>query len=370
MNLLSNSYKFTSKGSVTVSARTIAEHRDSIDVTCAVKDTGIGISQDQVTRLFKPFSQADNSTQREYGGSGLGLSICKALINVLGGTISLESQLGIGTTVSFKVNFAKAPMNAPPSESQDSGRSSDALAKWSSDAKLQPALADSMSHIDLSKIPRNKLRVCIAEDNPINQKIAVSFVAKLGFKSEAFGDGLQTVEALRRASQEKDPFHLVLMDVQMPLLDGYDATRVIRKDEDPVVRSVLIVAMTASAIRGDKEKCIEAGMNNYLAKPVRAAVLKDMLEGYLKKSPNHSPSLEDLRKAASDAIVDGKVEELKKRVSFSRQATSSRDSSDSVGRSRGSELSRQSEDESRDDSTTSESSPHSDSPNPGALPRR
>ena len=305
MNLLSNSYKFTSEGSVTVSARTILEDKEGIEVTCAVADTGIGISQEQLSRLFKPFSQADSSTQRSYGGSGLGLSICKALINVLNGKISLESQLGKGTTVSFTVRFPKAAKptaianNTPHTNGQQ-----DSTATWSSDGSSKPhnpsgSAGMPPSHIDLSLIPRSKLRVCIAEDNPINQKIAVSFVTKLGFHSAAYADGLQAVEALRHASAQNNPFHLVLMDCQMPVLDGYDATRLIRSDEDEHVRRVLIVAMTASAIRGDREKCLEAGMNDYLAKPVRAAVLKEMLEGYLNQ-PNRE--IKDLQMEAGRSV--------------------------------------------------------------------
>lgn len=161
------------------------------------------------------------------------------------------------------------------------------------------------SFFDLSKIPRDRLRICIAEDNPINQKIAVSFVTKLGFKSEAYSDGLQAVDALRRKSREKDPFHLVLMDVQMPVLDGYDATRLIRKDEDPAVSGVLIIAMTASAIRGDREKCLQAGMNNYLAKPVRAAVLKTMLEDYLREPSKQIPHLQETATNLAENVMNG-----------------------------------------------------------------
>ena len=272
MNTMSNSYKFTKKGSVHVRAKREHEDNESLTVTCSVADTGIGITQDQVSRLFTPFSQADSSTQREFGGSGLGLSICKALIEVMNGKISLESQVGVGTTVYFTIKFPKAAKTATKARALITTQAPDAMATWSSEENLSTAPA-----FDLSQIPRNEVRICIAEDNPINQKIAVSFVSKLGFKSEAYNDGLQAVEALRQRSSEKNPFHLVLMDVQMPVLDGYDATRLIRVDEDPVVRGVLIIAMTASAIQGDKEKCLEAGMNNYLAKPVRAAVLKSML---------------------------------------------------------------------------------------------
>jgi CheY-like chemotaxis protein len=136
----------------------------------------------------------------------------------------------------------------------------------------------------LSKIPKEKIRVCIAEDNAINRKIAISYVKKLGMVCEAYEDGKLAWDALRQKSQEGDPFHLVLMDVQMPVLDGYEATKAIRRDPDPNVNKVVIIAMTASAIRGDREKCLEAGMNDYLAKPVRQNVLKAMLDEYMSNT--------------------------------------------------------------------------------------
>lgn len=292
MNLLSNSYKFTAQGSVTVRSRTEYEDEKSIRVTCSIADTGIGITQEQVTRLFKPFSQADSSTQRSYGGSGLGLSICKALVNVLNGKIWLESQVGVGTTVSFTITFPKAPKTAISNNPEIATKDPDPMATWSSDSDGVAARTSTASFFDLTQVPRDQLHICIAEDNPINQKIAVSFVTKLGYKCEAYSDGLQAVEALRRRSRENQPFHLVLMDVQMPVLDGLQASALIRKDEDPVVRGVLIIAMTASAIRGDREKCLQSGMNNYLAKPVRAAVLKSMLEEYLTLSTASLPNLQ------------------------------------------------------------------------------
>ena len=147
--------------------------------------------------------------------------------------------------------------------------------------------------VSLAGIPRDQLKVCIAEDNPINQKIAINFVKKLGFNCEAYADGQQAVDALGRASTDGKPFHLVLMDVQMPVLDGYNATREIRKHSDPKVRDILVIAMTASAIRGDREKCLEAGMNNYLAKPVRADTLKQMLESYLNQPTKAMPNLQE-----------------------------------------------------------------------------
>ncbi|KAI9708455.1 MAG: hypothetical protein M1820_003916 [Bogoriella megaspora] len=303
MNLLSNSYKFTSKGSVTVRLKVDSETQDAINVTCSVADTGIGISDEQKKKLFLPFSQADSSTARSYGGTGLGLSICKAIIeNVMKGKIWLESIPGVGTTVSFSLQFQKVPKTTSTKSTEGDN---DPMAIYSPSDNTTPT-PRSPSVIDLSVIPRDKLKVCIAEDNLINQKIAVSFVERLGFKCEAYSDGLQALHALEAASKGKDPFHLVLMDVQMPVLDGYDATREIRKHSDPVVRTVMVIAMTASAIRGDRERCLEAGMNNYLAKPVRANVLKQMLESYLNQESKPIPNLQqEANQLAKEAVEDG-----------------------------------------------------------------
>ncbi|KAL2863641.1 putative sensor histidine kinase/response regulator [Aspergillus lucknowensis] len=268
MNLLSNSYKFTPKGSVTVSAKVSREGKGRVRLECSVTDTGIGIPDEQKPRLFRPFSQADSSTARSYGGSGLGLSICKAIIeDVLGGAIWLDSTPGAGTTVTFHLSFNKVKNEKPKASGPTS--------------PLDDKAAPRPTVRDLSSVPRDQIRVCIAEDNPINQKIAVRFVTSLGLQCEAYSDGQQAVDALRARSEEGNPFHVVLMDVQMPTLDGYNATREIRKDLDPNVNEVLVIAMTASAIEGDREKCLEAGMNNYLPKPVRSNILSDMLDGYL-----------------------------------------------------------------------------------------
>jgi len=139
-------------------------------------------------------------------------------------------------------------------------------------------------HADLSHIPPGELRVCIAEDNPINQKIAIRFVENLKFKYvHAYDNGRAAVEGVRKKAQEGQPYHIILMDVQMPELDGYEATKLIRKDPLDAVRGVLIIAMTASAIQGDREKCLASGMNDYLAKPIRSKVLKDKLDEYLQQ---------------------------------------------------------------------------------------
>ena len=303
MNLLSNSYKFTPSGTVTVRADAEDETDEYVKVVCSVTDTGIGINPEQLQRLFTPFSQADNSTARRYGGSGLGLSICKSLIEVMNGHIWIESEAGVGTTVAFHITLPKAPEDALVTDNQITAKDPEPVSPGqltrtvvaagsggggsSNSSTNAPA-----RYIDLSRVPREQIRICIAEDNPINQKIAITFVQRLGFQADAYDNGREAVEALQRKAHQGQPYHLVLMDVQMPELDGYGATREIRANESSAIREVLIIAMTASAITGDREKCIEAGMNNYLAKPVRAQVLKSMLEKYLRQSEKNHPDLQ------------------------------------------------------------------------------
>jgi signal transduction histidine kinase len=279
-NLVSNSLKFTENGSITIGARTDWETNDEVKLTFWVKDTGIGIPPQQLVKLFKPFSQADASTARKYGGSGLGLSICKSLIeSMMGGKIQLESVEGQGTTAWFTVTFPKAK-EATAGDIQNGIEQQAPMPK-----RIEADRARSTTPFsDFSHIPRDQLRICIAEDNPVNQKIAVQFMKKLGFKYvDAYDNGQQAVEGLREKAKAGQPYHIVLMDVQMPVLDGYEATKLLRKDPIDAVRGILVIAMTASAIQGDREKCLESGMNDYLAKPVRSNVLKKKLDQYIQQ---------------------------------------------------------------------------------------
>jgi len=280
-NLLGNSMKFTETGSITVGARCDIQTKEAATLTFWVKDTGIGIPPQKLSKLFKPFSQADASTARKYGGSGLGLSICKSLIeSMMGGKIHLESVENQGTTAWFTVTFKKLAATAPgtPEIQNGVGHRRDPMAKYVDTHQSTGA------HSDYSEIAREDLRICVAEDNRINQKIAIQFLEKLGYKHvHAYDNGLEAVEGLRKRANEGQPYHIILMDVQMPVLDGYEATKLIRRDPLEVVRSVLVIAMTASAIQGDREKCLEAGMNDYLAKPVRVGVLQNKLDQYLQQ---------------------------------------------------------------------------------------
>ncbi len=274
-NLMGNSLKFTENGSITIGARTDRETTEAVTLTFWVKDTGIGIPSQRLPKLFKPFSQADASTARKYGGSGLGLSICKSLIESMGGTIQLESVEDVGTTVSFSLTLTKAKPGANAGDDMNEGDALDVLS---------PGDNGTAAYMDISNLPREEVRICIAEDNLINQRIAVQFLGKLGFRNiHAYDNGLAAVEGIRKKAKEGLPYHVVLMDVQMPVLDGYEATKMLRRDGIESVRAILVIAMTASAVAGDREKCLASGMNDYLAKPVRSGALKKKLDLYLQK---------------------------------------------------------------------------------------
>ncbi|PHH58792.1 hypothetical protein CDD81_4579 [Ophiocordyceps australis] len=283
-NLIGNSLKFTEDGSITIGARLDAHTPDTATLTFWVRDTGIGIPPQQLAKLFQPFSQADASTARKYGGSGLGLSICKSLIEVMmKGKIQLESQETRGTTAWFTVTFEKAKPDVAAGDALS--KSSPPIDRYSAPTTPSERAASPNPYLDLTRLPKHEVRICVAEDNPINQKIAMQYVQRLGYRCVgAYENGLKAVEGLRQKARDGQPYHIVLMDVQMPVLDGYEATKLLRRDALEAVRKVLVIAMTASAIQGDREKCLAAGMNDYLAKPVRSEVLRRKLDAYVLAS--------------------------------------------------------------------------------------
>ncbi len=238
VNLLSNAVKFTRQGKVHVRLEADANLDPDAPVTLRfrVEDTGIGIPADRLDRLFKPFTQGDRSTARRYGGTGLGLAISKRLCELMGGSISAETVPGRGTTFVFTVRVRRSETGEAPSARND------------------------------SQIPapeRGGLRVLVAEDNPVNQRVAEMMLRKNGFSVDVVSNGLEALEAL-----ERQRYAVVLMDVQMPELDGLEATR--RIVERYGVARPKVIAMTANALRGDRELCLEAGMDDYVDKPARA----------------------------------------------------------------------------------------------------
>lgn len=246
LNLLNNAMKFTSQGGVELRIKASEDSPRRTTILFEVADSGIGVRPDQANRLFEAFVQSDASTTRRYGGTGLGLSICKQLVTLMGGNIGVESIEGRGSTFWFSVTLAKGP--ARPID-------------------IPQTVADFRVHGG----PR--LRILIAEDNIVNQKVARGYLDILGHASVVVANGREALEALR-----KERFDLVLMDCQMPEMDGYEATQRIRQDS--ALRGIPIIAMTANAIAGDRERCLAVGMNGYIAKPIKIQELAPLLNQF------------------------------------------------------------------------------------------
>ncbi|CAN9423992.1 unnamed protein product [Alternaria alternata] len=299
-NVLTNSIKFTSVGTVKLAVSISQESKDMVTVNFRVDDTGIGIEEEVRKRLFQPFSQADSSTARRFGGTGLGLTISKNLVELMKGQIWLDSKLGQGTTATFWIPFTRAPSQDGESplvhlESIPDRLQSDMSVSCGSSEGHTPPLTPQLPNgsspypllksaipdhlMNLSESERQQIHVLVVEDNHINQQIALKTIKKLHFSVSAVWNGQEALEYLM---QEFGPSHprpdIILMDVQMPIRDGYSATHAIRTEAPwrnmPEIRGVPIVAMTASAIQGDKEKCVSCGMDDYLAKPVKGKLLE------------------------------------------------------------------------------------------------
>ncbi|CZR55238.1 uncharacterized protein PAC_05125 [Phialocephala subalpina] len=280
-NLLTNSIKFTSEGYVKFSVLKGRETADTFEVKFVVEDTGIGIEEEVRKRLFKPFSQADSSTARRFGGTGLGLTISKNLVDLMHGRIQLESTLGSGTTATFWIPFNK-PQFHDGATLIDIGSLPDRLQSEmsvscnSSEYEQAMGTPPIQSPINPHKHHRHH------KPSAINQQIALKTIKKLGFVVNAVWNGKEALDYLLAADGENPPHpkpDIILMDVQMPIIDGYKATHLIRHHSpyNVLSRNIPIVAMTASAIQGDREKCKKAGMDDYLAKPVKGKTLEKML---------------------------------------------------------------------------------------------
>ncbi len=271
-NLVGNAIKFTDRGSVTVCVGRERGTPEGALLHFFVRDTGIGIPEEQQTCIFEPFRQADGSTTRRHEGTGLGLAICTRLVQLMGGRLWVESRVGEGSTFHFT-----APLeNARTGEME---QPSDALG-----AGVSTLAAAVHAH------SASKLRVLVAEDNPVNQSLILSVLRKEGHEVRLAANGRQVLEAVQSAS-----FDLILMDVQMPEMDGFEATAAIRKSEQVTGAHVPIVAITAHAMRGDRARCLEAGMDEYLTKPIDLSELR----ATLRKWANTTSHLPERESAAS-----------------------------------------------------------------------
>ncbi len=246
VNLVSNAVKFTEQGEVVVSISRIASHTDCIpQLRFSVRDTGIGIPPEHLGRMFQAFSQVDASINRKYGGTGLGLAICHRLVELMGGRIRVESELGRGADFQFEI-----PLQPAPTVPETMHRS-DATAADSTPLRL---------------------RILLADDHPLNQRVACLLLERLGHHCAVASNGFEVLDVLAR-----ETFDILLLDVQMPKLDGLETARRICRNFGSSVRPWMI-AMTGNAMRGDREKCLAAGMDDYLSKPISSDAIRAALE--------------------------------------------------------------------------------------------
>jgi len=248
VNLVSNALKFTKQGEVKISVEVLQNNNDSVDIKVTVSDSGIGIAQSALDTLFNAFTQADGSTTRKYGGTGLGLAIVSQLVEMMNGTLGVESEEGKGSSFWFIANYPCT----------------------------DEACASAENTVKQNTTVTLNAKVLLVEDNPINQMVAQKMLEKFGLKATLADNGVEALKLL-----EEQIFDLVLMDCQMPEMDGFDATRQIRKLDIKTLydKRLPVVAMTANVMSGDRERCLEVGMDDYIGKPVQ----RDQLETVLRK---------------------------------------------------------------------------------------
>ncbi|NJO13424.1 MAG: response regulator [Gammaproteobacteria bacterium] len=264
LNLGGNAVKFTQAGEIAIECRVLQQDASGTRVRCEVRDTGIGIPASRMNALFQPFTQVDTSTTRRFGGTGLGLSIVRHLVELMDGECGATSEAGRGSTFWFTARFAPAHGNA--------GLAVAAPVSAETWSQRTQAIVTSP---DL-QMPRGRAhRILLAEDNAVNVKVACRLLERLGYGVDVATNGEEAVAAWGRGR-----YDLILMDCQMPLLDGYGAARRIRATET-APRRIPIVALTAHAMKGADEECVAAGMDDYLAKPIDRNRLAECLQHWL-----------------------------------------------------------------------------------------
>jgi PAS domain S-box-containing protein len=289
INLLSNAVKFTEKGSVIIHITSKEIDTNTIEVFASVQDSGIGIPSDRVDALFKPFSQVDGSHTRKYGGTGLGLAICKEFINLMGGNIGVESTKNVGSKFYFTMKFELGDKEkvVRPDTYFESASGTETVRK----ELTVPA-------VKITKEMRGEFKILLAEDNFINQKVALRILSEVGYNADAVVNGAAAVKAV-----EEGKYDVILMDIQMPEMDGMTATKVIRSLKTEK-KNIPIIAITAHALMGDKEKCIEAGMNDYLSKPIKSEILIQKVDKWLNVKAESKSEPDKDQTAKEDVLFD------------------------------------------------------------------
>ncbi len=279
-NLVGNALKFTDRGEVAIQVTVSAKTDDEITLCFAVRDTGIGIPEHHRDAIFEMFVQADTSSTRRYGGTGLGLAISSQIVGLMGGRLWVESEVGAGSTFYFTARFGRAPAALSKPRHDTAEPDGQPLLGVAEQASFWAPGRFELDHgsdsrpISTATTGDEPLRVLLVEDNALNQKVAIAMLKQRGHQVQVASNGHRALAALEA---EPEGYDLVLMDLQMPGLDGLAATEAIREQERSSGRHIPIVALTAHAIAGDKERCLAAGMDGYLSKPLRVQQLFDVI---------------------------------------------------------------------------------------------
>jgi CheY-like chemotaxis protein len=280
VNLLGNAIKFTEQGEVILTVGKQTEELGNLCLHFSVRDTGIGISPEKQRVIFEPFAQADGSTKRRFSGTGLGLTICSRLVEMMGGKIWLASEVGKGSTFHFTACFRSALPGleeAPAPNLRGAQELLSAIRRASGTVEGQTTDAIRSDGSPPPKATRN-LRILLVEDNEVNRHLVIRLLGKQGHHVVVARNGREAVAAVQHGSG--GAFDLILMDVQMPDMDGFETTAAIRDRELSTGGRVPIIAVTAYAMKGDRERCLAAGMDGYLPKPIRVQELLDLLRKY------------------------------------------------------------------------------------------
>jgi two-component system, sensor histidine kinase len=284
VNLAGNAVKFTEKGEVMVRVSSEEESEGSVLLRFEVQDTGPGISPEALPRIFRAFCQADGSTTRKYGGTGLGLTIARQLVQLMGGKIDVKSVPGVGSLFHFTARLDK------PKPARSSAESSASIEKRSAVPMASGKNMSQRKQAGKGSLPSS--RILLVEDNPVNQVVSRAMLEYLGCQTDIAGNGREALEAFSRI-----PYDLILMDCQMPEMDGYEATRAIREKEatgsgDRSLSHTPIIALTAHAMEGDRQICLDAGMDDYLSKPYKPNDLYSVLARWIVREPDRGEGVE------------------------------------------------------------------------------
>lgn len=310
-NLLSNAVKFTEKGEIIVKVDFVENIDEKALIRFEVKDTGIGIDEENINKLFKPFSQTDASTTRRFGGTGLGLAISKELVSLMNGNIDLQSKLGVGSTFSFTILL-------------EVSKSQKKYDEFDADKGFEKPL--NLKHENWKKF--SKPRILLVEDNEVNRKVVITMLKHKNMSCDIAVDGSEAIRSLK----EKQ-YDIIFMDCQMPVMDGYESSMRIREIEGNE-RHTTIIAMTASAMEGDREKCIKAGMDKYISKPIDFDLMFNMIEDtmeqkehfeYIDESVDRFSERSGLDKSDAEEIIIEFIKYLPKIIEGLKDAIICRD---------------------------------------------